>query len=60
MLDNKRVAKGIVNYDSTDIEKIKGIHSKEIGKILGYKTQDDVISTDNIILDNNIKGEISC
>ncbi|MGE4546339.1 MAG: glutamate 5-kinase [Desulfurella sp.] len=60
MLDNKRVAKGIVNYDSTDIEKIKGIHSKEIGKILGYKTQDDVISTDNIILDNDIKGEISC
>jgi glutamate 5-kinase len=60
MLDSKRVAKGIVNYDSTDIEKIKGIHSKEIGKILGYKTQDDVISTDNIILDNDIKGEISC
>lgn len=60
MLDSKRVAKGIVNYDSTDIEKIKGIHSKEIGKILGYKTQDDVISTDNIILDYDIKGEISC
>jgi glutamate 5-kinase len=60
MLDSKRVAKGIVNYDSTDIEKIKGIHSKEINKILGYKTQDDVISTDNIILDNDIKGEISC
>lgn len=60
MLDSKRVAKGIVNYDSTDIEKIKGIHSKEISKILGYKTQDDVISTNNIILDNGIKGEVLC
>jgi len=61
VLDGKKVAKGIVNYDSTDIEKIKGVHSKEINKILGYKTQDDVISTDNIIiLDYDIKGEISC
>ncbi|HEX13359.1 MAG TPA: glutamate 5-kinase [Desulfurella acetivorans] len=54
VFEGKPVAKGIVNYDSTDIEKIKGIHSKEINKILGHKTQDDVISTDNIIiLENN-------
>ncbi len=52
--ENKPVAKGIVNYDSTDIEKIKGVHSKEIAKILGHKSQDDIISTDNIILLDNV------
>ncbi|OSS41893.1 Glutamate 5-kinase / RNA-binding C-terminal domain PUA [Desulfurella amilsii] len=57
VFENKRVAKGIVNYDSTDIEKIKGIHSSQISSILGYKAQADVISTDNIILVNADKGE---
>lgn len=60
IFENKHVAKGIVNYDSTDIEKIKGAHSKQIYFILGFKTQDDVISTDNIILDDNCKGETLC
>lgn len=60
VFENNHVAKGIVNYDSTDIEKIKGAHSKQIYSILGFKTQDDVISTDNIILDDNYKGEALC
>ncbi len=58
IFDNKCVAKGVVNYDSTDIEKIKGVHSSQIDSILGYRAQSDVISTDNIILKD--KGENLC
>lgn len=54
--NSKKVAKGVVNYDSTDIEKIKDKHSSQIKTILGYKYQDDIISTDNIVLDS--KGDI--
>jgi len=60
IFDNECVAKGVVNYDSTDIEKIKGVHSSQIDSILGYKAQSDVISTDNIILKNYEKGEHVC
>ena len=37
------VAKGIIDYDSTDIKMIKGKHSDEIEFILGYKAHDDAV-----------------
>jgi len=43
-------ARGITNYDSSDIEKIKGEHSDKIETILGYKFDDDVIEKDNLVL----------
>lgn len=42
------IARGIVNYDSQDIEKIKGCQSKEIANILGYQDDDEVIHRDNM------------
>ncbi len=42
------VARGIVNYGSEDIEKIKGSQSKDIINILGYKDDDEVIHRDNL------------
>jgi len=44
------IAKGITNYDSSEIEKIKGHHSNEITKILGYKYSNDVIHIDNMVV----------
>ncbi len=44
------LARGIVNYSSEDIEKIKGCQSKEILEILGYKDDDAVIHRDNLTL----------
>ncbi len=44
------VAKGMVNYDSSEIEKIKGIHSSKIVEILGYKYSNDVIHIDNMVI----------
>lgn len=41
---------GLTNYKSLEIENIKGRHSEEIEKLLGYKHSDDVIHRDNFVL----------
>lgn len=43
-------ARGISNYDASDIEKIKGLHSDKICEVLGYKFDDDVVIKDNLVL----------
>ena len=45
-----KVAKGIIDYDSTDLKMIKGKHSDEIEFILGYKAHDDAVISENIAL----------
>jgi len=47
------LATGLVNYHSTDAEKIMGLQTKEIEKALGYKHYDEVIHKDNLVLMNN-------
>ena len=44
------IAKGIANYDSSEIEKIKGIHSSKITEVLGYKYSNDVVHIDNMVV----------
>uniref|UniRef100_A0A7C4ELU7 Glutamate 5-kinase n=1 Tax=Thermodesulfovibrio aggregans TaxID=86166 RepID=A0A7C4ELU7_9BACT len=46
----KRIAKGLVNYSSCEIKLIKGKKSSEIEKILGYKSSDEVIHRDNLVI----------
>jgi glutamate 5-kinase len=49
--DGKRaIGKGIVNYNSDEIEKIKGAHSNEIEQILGYFNKSEVIHRDNMVI----------
>ncbi|RZN39822.1 MAG: glutamate 5-kinase [Methanophagales archaeon ANME-1-THS] len=43
-------ARGISNYSSSDIEKIKGMHSKEIEHVLGRKEYDEVVYRGNLVL----------
>ncbi|MEI0492967.1 glutamate 5-kinase [Brachyspira intermedia] len=43
-------ARGIINYNSDDVQKIIGHHSDDILKILGYKNYDAVITRDYIVL----------
>ena len=45
---SETVAKGIIDYDSTDLMMIKGRHSDDIQSILGYKAHDDAIISENI------------
>ena len=46
----KEIARGLVNYSSTELEKIKGQQSEEIESILGYTTPETVIHRDNLVL----------
>jgi glutamate 5-kinase len=45
---------GLTNYKSSEIESIKGCHSEDIEKIIGYKHSDEVIHRDNFVLINEI------
>lgn len=46
--NDKEIARGITNYNSTDCRKIAGQHSDNISQILGFKNYDEVINRDNI------------
>lgn len=45
-------AKGITDYTSSELNKLKGKHSNMIEKILGYKNYDEVVRKSNIGLCN--------
>jgi glutamate 5-kinase len=46
---NKRVAIGVVAYDSNDAKKIVGKKSKEIFSILSYETRSELIHKDDLV-----------
>ena len=48
--DMEALAVGMVNYDSSDIEKIMGLKSRDIESRLGFKHDDEVIHRDNLVL----------
>ncbi len=43
-------ARGLVSYGATDLRKICGCRSDEIGAILGYKFLDEVVHRDDLIV----------
>ena len=48
--DGKKIAKGLTNYSSKDLNLIKGKKTSEIEKALGYKYSDEVIHRDNLVV----------
>ncbi|MBI5038514.1 MAG: glutamate 5-kinase, partial [Nitrospirae bacterium] len=46
----KVFAKGLTNYNSKEVAKIKGKKTGEIAAILGYKDYDEVIHRDNLVV----------
>lgn len=48
--NGEKIAKGLVNYSSIELEKIKGEKTKDIEKILGYKYSDEAIHRDNLVI----------
>ncbi|MEZ4629475.1 MAG: PUA domain-containing protein [Deinococcales bacterium] len=48
--EGKVVAKGISNYSSESVERIKGQPSSAIEGILGYKDYDELIHRDNLVM----------
>lgn len=48
--DGEKIAKGIVNYNNTELKDIMGLKSTEIKKVLGSKYFDEVINRDDLII----------
>ena len=46
----REFARGLVNYSSQELYKIKGSHSGKIEAILGYKAYDEIIHRDDLVL----------
>jgi len=46
----KVIAVGLTNYNSSDLGKIKGLHSDQIESVLGCKESDEVMHRDNLVL----------
>ena len=48
--DNNEVARGLINYNSQEVNKIMGKNSRHIAEILGYGGEDELIHRDNLVL----------
>jgi glutamate 5-kinase len=46
------IARGLVNYSSTELQKIRGRKSEDIPTILGYGGAETVVHRDNLVLSN--------
>lgn len=49
-VDGKKIAIGIINYSKAELEKISGIHSDDIEKILGYIYGNEAIHRNNMVI----------
>jgi len=48
----REIARGLVNYSSDEVEKLKGIASNQIESILGYSAEQEIIHRDNLVLNS--------
>jgi glutamate 5-kinase len=44
------IARGLTNYSSADVERIKGLKSDKIAQVLGRRPYEEVIHRDNLAL----------
>ncbi|MEA5572461.1 glutamate 5-kinase [Calothrix sp. UHCC 0171] len=44
------IARGLVNYSSEELQKIRGRHSRDICEILGYAGVETIVHRDNLVL----------
>ncbi|MBI5307464.1 MAG: glutamate 5-kinase [Planctomycetes bacterium] len=47
---DESIGRGLTNYSSEEIEKIKGCSTSHIARVLGYKLYDEVIHRDNMVI----------
>jgi glutamate 5-kinase len=58
--DGVPFAKGLVNYKASDIKKFMGLKTSEIEKRLGYKSYDEVIHRDNLVMTPDEMEDPTC
>ena len=49
--DGREIGRGIVNYSASEVQRIKGVQTKDIEQVLGYKDFDEVIHRNNLALE---------
>ena len=47
--NENHLARGLISFNSNEIDKIKGKQSKEIEKILGYLSKSEIIHKDDMV-----------
>jgi glutamate 5-kinase len=52
-LNGDEFAKGVTNYNSTELDRIMGKKTKEIELILGYQYGDEVVHRDNMVINTD-------
>lgn len=45
------IGRGLTNYSIEELEKIKGLSTAIIGRVLGYKTYDEVVHRNNMVIE---------
>ena len=58
--DGVPFARGLVNYNATDIRKLRGLKTNQIKQRLGYKYYDEVIHRDNLVITTDDKEGAIC
>ena len=48
--EGREIGRGLVNYSSTELHKIRGHHSDTFSMLLGYEGLDTVVHRDNLVL----------
>ena len=48
--EREEFARGLVGYGSTELARIKGVHTSEIESLLGYNAGDAIIHRDDLVL----------
>lgn len=48
--DGHVIARGLVNYSREEVDRIKGVKSADIEKVLGERTADEVVHRDDLVL----------
>ena len=48
--DGREFARGLSNYTAAEVEKLRGVHTRDIERVLGYKGSDEVIHRDDLVV----------
>ncbi|MCD5390718.1 glutamate 5-kinase [candidate division NPL-UPA2 bacterium] len=48
--NDREFARGLSNYSGEEVDEIKGVKTKDIQSILGYKPYDEVVHRDNLVI----------
>jgi glutamate 5-kinase len=46
----REFARGLVNYSAQELNRIRGLHTSRIEKVLGYKAYEEVIHRDDLVV----------